>query len=84
MSSLTEQERLGLDDVFLSISSGRHKQKKWSDIKSYLQDMIGQTKVGKKMFQPVKILFHVQKRIKSSDLLQKLSRKRKKKRELRK
>ncbi len=84
MSSLTEQERLGLDDVFLSISSGHHKQRRWSDLKGYLQALFVPTKVGKKISQPVKILFHVQKRIKSSYLLKKLSQKYKKKRELRK
>lgn len=84
MSSLTEQERLGLDEVFLSISSGRGKRRKWFSIRKFLQKLAVQERVGIKQFKPVKILFNVQKRLKTYGFFYKLPEKRKKKRKLRK
>lgn len=84
MSSLTEQERLGLDEVFLSISSGRNKRRKWFSVKEHLRRLLMQERVKIKLFQPVKILFHIQKRLKAATLFYKLPEKRKKKRKLRK
>jgi len=84
MSSLTEQERMGLDEVFLSISSGRSKRRKWFSIREYLQKLLAHNRVGTKLVQPVKILFHVQKRLKAASFFYKLPEKRKKKRKLRK
>lgn len=40
MSSLTEQERIGLEDVFLSISSSQNIFQKWSSWKRNLSKLI--------------------------------------------
>jgi len=84
MSSLTEQERLGLDEVFLSISSGHRKYKSWSEIKDFFGGYIQQIRSAKRRYYPSKILFHSHKRLKTTNLLLKLYKKQKKKRELRK
>ena len=82
MSSLTEQERIGLEEVFLSISSNRKRQTKLFRFTENIRAFLKLKKAGKGLLKPMSMLHHVKKRLKSGNLLHLLPKKGKKKKNL--
>ncbi|MEA3373317.1 MAG: hypothetical protein U9Q62_06460 [Campylobacterota bacterium] len=82
MSSLTEQERVGLDEVFLAISSKRNKEKKLLSLTQRFHKYFMQESMRHTLVKPIKMLNHVHKRIKSSNFLHQLPKNGKKKKNL--
>lgn len=83
MSSLTDQERVGLEEVFLSISKTPSKRYKTSsNIKQLLQLLFESKKLQKHLNKPSHMLLHAKKRIKMSNITQFFNKKQKKKKNL--
>jgi hypothetical protein len=62
MSSLSEQERIGLEEVFLSISSSQNLVQKWSIWSKTFSTDFDTTK----LFSPIKLTRHSKKWLKNS------------------
>jgi len=83
VSSLTDQERLGLEDVFLSISKTPSKRyAKTSTLKQFLQILFETKKLQKHLNKPSYMIQSAKKRIKMSNISQYLAKKSKKKKNL--
>ena len=83
MSSLTDQERRGLEDVFLSISKTPSKRyTKRSHVKQFLQILFETKKLQKHPVKPSTLLKNAKKRIKTSNITKFLTKKSKKKKNL--
>lgn len=68
MSSLTEQERIGLEEVFLSISSAPDHAKELHGFKRILLNLIRRKRFQKGFKRPVLLVMMTYRRIKLSNL----------------
>jgi hypothetical protein len=82
VSSLTEQERIGLEEVFLSISSQHRSLGKLHHFKQKLQQAWKATALVAGAKKPSKVLFQAHKRIKLPNFHHLLPKRNKKKKNL--
>jgi hypothetical protein len=83
MSGLTEQERIGLEEVFLSISSSSSKQpSKLSDIKYRIQKFLNKKRLSKNAGNAHGLPFYPKKMINNSTFAHLFNKKSKKKKNL--